>query len=372
LTLEENFSFVVTDPEAGEEADLSDEVLEHSFGRPFRFSGRAAPTLFSFYVQDSIRATHRLTLDLGVRADWSRLLTRASQWSPRLGASYHWASTQTTLRGSFARFFQPPQPENVLLASSLEARKLSPFASDEGGGGGDLSPERQTAIEVAVNQTFARRVRLDVSYWRRRIRSAADPNVFFGTTVIFPNTVARGRAAGIDMRLELPRRAGWAGYVSYANSRVIQFGPITGGLFLSDEVVDIGPGTPFTPDHDQRHVGAFGVTYDHERSGVSLALTGRYESGTPLEVEEDALDELGERPGAELVDFDRGRVRPRQLFDLSVLQRIMRRRRVDLDLRVAALNISGRRWAYNFGNPFSGTHFGPGRTFQVGLRAAIR
>ena len=372
LTLAENFSFAVTDLEEGDAADFSDEVLEHTPDAPFRFSETAAPTLVSFYIQDSIRATDRLTLDVGVRADWSRLLTRASQWSPRIGAAYQWPSRNTTVRGSFSRFFQPPQPENLLLASSVEARELSPFADDIGGGGGELSPERQTAIELAVNHTFARGVRLDVAYWQRWIRDAADPNVFFGTTIIFPNTVAKGRASGIDVRLDLPRRAGWSGYVSYANARVVQFGPVTGGLFLEEEVIDLGPGIAFTPDHDQRNVGAFGVTYDHERTGLSVVLTGRYESGTPLEVEEDELDELRERPGAELVDFDRGRVRPRQVFDLSVLQRIVRHRRVDLHLRAAALNLTGARWAYNFGNPFSGTHFGPGRTFQLGVRAGFR
>ena len=305
-----------------------------------------------------------------MRVDWSRLLARASQWSPRLGASYRWPSTQTTVRGSLARFYQPPQPENVLLASSEKARDLSPFA-DQAGGGDELSPERQTAMEVAVNQVLASRVRFDVSYWRRRVRSVADPNVFLGTTIIFPNTVASGRASGIDVRLEFPRRAGWSGYASYTNSRVIQFGPITGGLFLEREIVDIGPGTPFTPDHDQRNVGAFGVTYDRQRSGLSLALTGRYESGTPLEVEEDELDELRERPGADLVDFERGRVKPRRVFDVLVLQRLGRSRHVDLRLRFSALNLTGARWAYNFGNPFSGTHFGPGRTLQIGLSASF-
>ena len=371
LRLSENFSFAVTDRAQGEEADLSDEVLDHTPDRPFRFDAKARPTLFSFYVQDSIRATSQLTLDLGVRGDWSRLLTRASQWSPRIGASYSWPATQTTLRGSVSRFFQPPQPENVLLASSHEARELSPFAED-GTGGRDLSPERQTAVELAVNQTFARSLRLDIAYWRRWVRDAADPNVFFGTTIIFPNSVARGRAAGIDVRLELPRRGGWSGYLSYANSRVTQYGPITGGLFLEEELIEIGPGTAFTPDHDQRNVGALGVMYDHERSGLSVALTGRYESGTPLEVEDDELDELRERPGAELVDFDRRRVTPRQLFDVSVQHPLLRGQRIDLHLRAAVLNVAGERWAYNFGNPFSGTHFGPGRTFQLGLRATLR
>lgn len=371
LNLREDFAFAVTDPDEAAEADLSDEAIEHTPESPFVFRETAKPALFSLYVQDSIRASNRLTVDLGLRADWSRLLTRASQWSPRVGASYHWPSTQTTLRGSFGRFFQPPQAENILLASSEEARELSPFA-EETGGGGELSPERQTAIEVAVNQPFAQTVRLDISFWRRRIRSAGDPNVFFGTTIIFPNTVAKGRASGIDVRLELPRRQGWSGYLSYANARVVQFGPVTGGLFLEEDVIEIGPGTAFTPDHDQRNVGAAGISYDHERSGSSLSFTGRYESGTPLEVQEEDLDELQTRPGAELVDFERGRVKPRHVIDFSLVQRLLRGGRVDLNLRFALLNLTGERWAYNFGNPFSGTHFGPGRTVQIGLRAGFR
>jgi hypothetical protein len=300
------------------------------------------------------------------------MLDKASQWSTRVGASYRWPTTQTTLRGSFGRFFQPPQPENLLLASSEKVQALSPFAGESGAGGSAIFPERQTAVEVAVNQVLARTLRLDVSYWRRRIENAADPNVFFGTTIIFPNTVAKGRASGVDVRFELPRRRGWSGYVSYANSRVVQFGPVTGGLFLEEELIHIGPGTAFTPDHDQRNVGAFGVNYESGRTGSSLFFTGRYESGTPLQVEEDQLDELVERPGAELVDFERGRARPRQVFDVALVQRLRRGTRVDLDLRLTLLNFIGERWAYNFGNPFSGTHFGPGRTLQVGLRAGFR
>jgi outer membrane receptor protein involved in Fe transport len=160
--------------------------------------------------------------------------------------------------------------------------------------------------------------------------------------------------------------------VSYANARVVQFGPITGGLFLEDEVIEIGPGTAFTPDHDQRNVGAFGVSYDRDAPGLWVAVTGRYESGTPLEVGDEALDELRERPGADLVDFERGRVRPRAVFDATVSKRLIRRGGVDLSLRAGVLNLTGRRWAYNFGNPFSGTHFGPGRTAQVGARLAFR
>ncbi|MGH9372482.1 MAG: hypothetical protein ACRD15_13200, partial [Vicinamibacterales bacterium] len=126
------------------------------------------------------------------------------------------------------------------------------------------------------------------------------------------------------------------------------------------------------PDHDQRNVGAFGVMYDANDRGFWASLTGRYESGTPLEIDEEELDELRERPGAALVDFDRGRVRPRAVFDATASKRILRRGGIELSIRAAVLNLTGKRWAYNFGNPFSGTHFGPGRTAQIAARLVFR
>lgn len=368
LNLREDFSFHVTSQRDGRDAGLSDAALAHTSAAPFVFHDTADPSLLAVYVQDSIQAGRGLTLDLGVRGDRSRLLIEASQWSPRFGMAYRIPNTSTTLRASFDRFFQPPQAENLLLGSSEEARALSPFA-EGGAGGGDLQPERQTAIEAAVNQTFARGMRVDVSYWRRAIDNPADPNVLFGTTLIFPNTVARGRAAGVDVRLELPRRRGVSAFLSYTNSRVVQWGPVTGGLFLEEQVAEIEDGTRFTPDHDQRNIGAFGVTYDHERSGFWMSLNGRYESGTPLEVDEGNLDELLARPGSELIDLERGRVRARQVFDLVSGVRLLRHRHGELNLRVAALNVAGERFAYNFGNPFSGTHFGPRRTLQIEIQA---
>ena len=50
-------------------------------------------------------------------------------------------------------------------------------------------------------------------------------------------------------------------------------------------------------------------------------------AGTPIEVDEDDEDELDERPGAEMVDFDRGRVKPRTIvFDPGRMCRCCTRR----------------------------------------------
>jgi outer membrane receptor for ferrienterochelin and colicin len=370
LSLEEDFSFFVTDEEAGEDAELSEAALEHDEDDPFVFSDSANPTLLSFYFQDSVRFGRGLTVDFGVRADRARMLAPASQWSPRLGVAYHVPRTGTVIRASADRFFQPPQAENLLLGSSEAARELSPFVDEATGGGEEVEPERQWAAEVGLNQTFARGMRLDVSYWNRRVANVGDPNVLFGTTIIVPNSIARGEADGIDLRVDLPRRHGVSGYVSYTNSRVVQFGPVTGGLFLEEEVIEIADGTEFTPDHDQRHVAAFGLSYDDER-GFWASFSGRYESGTPLEVDEDEIDELMERPGSDLVDFETGRVKARQVFDILAGARLLRGNRHELNLRGGILNLTGERFAFNFGNPFSGTHFGPGRTFQIGLQVRL-
>lgn len=371
LRLRERFLFAVTDVEEGREADLSEAALAFTPESPFTFRAADAPWLAALYVQDSFRATDRLTVDAGVRVDWSRLLLRRSQVSPRLGAAYFLPRTGTTIRGSINRFFQPPQAENILLSSSEAAWAISPFADDTGGGAA-LEPERTTALEAGIDQPLAGGLRLDVAWWGRRIRHVTDPNVFFGSTLLFPNAVARGRASGVEVRLEVPRRRGWSGYLSYGHGRVVQVGPITGGLFLEEEVIEIGPGTEFTPDHDQRNVGAVGVTFDDDVRGFWVSMTGRHESGTPLEVEAAELDELRDRPGADLVDFERGRVKPRTLLDAAASFRLLRRGATDISLRAALLNLTGSRFAWNFGNPFSGTHFGPGRTAQIALRVSVR
>jgi hypothetical protein len=269
------------------------------------------------------------------------------------------------------RFFQPPQTENLLLSSSPEAHALSPFA-DELGGGADVPAERQTALEGGVEFWLGGSLRADVAAWRRSIRNCGDPNVFVGTTIIFPNSVAEGTARGLDVRLELTRHAGFSGFVTYTLGKVDQYGPINGGLFLEDEVIEIGPGTKFTPDHDIRHNLTAELSYQDDRRGFWVALGGRYRTGTPLEVEEDELDELAERPGAELVDFEAQRTRPYAVFDLQAGVRLLRRQRFELSARGALLNIGDESYAYNFGNPFSGTHFGAPRSARVDLRLALR
>jgi outer membrane receptor protein involved in Fe transport len=370
IELDESFMFAVTEDEAAEALGLSEEALEHDLDHPFRIEASASPSLLAVFAQDTWRAADRLTIDYGFRVDRSTLLLTRWQISPRIGAGYR-LSDRTVVRGAFMRLFQPPQAEYLLLASSAEARRLSPFVTDEVAGGADIEPERQSAIEGSISHDVSRRVRLDAAGWMRRGRNVDDPNVFLGTTVTFPNSVARQRAHGVDLRADLRPVDGLSASATYTYTRVTQFGPINGGLFLEDEFIEIGEGTRFTPDHDLRHAFTAAAAYGPEGARWRLSGVVRYRTGTPLEVDEDDLDELVERRGAETIDVAAGRVRPRFVADLQAEVDLHRTTRGATTISAWIENITDRTYAYNFGNPFSGTHFGAPRRAGVAVKVAF-
>jgi hypothetical protein len=375
LTLAERFSFAVTDPDEAEEAGLSEGAIAHDAANPFLFDDRRRPALWAVYTQDAFQVSNTVTLNFGLRFDRSTQLVKATQWSPRVGAAWQ-VHDGTTLRGSVLRLFQPPQAEYLLLSSSEAARRLSPFVEDEEiGGGANVPPERQTALDLSVTQRIARGWTLDASLWRRRAVDVDDPNVFFGTTVTFPNSVARQHAWGLDLRLAMAPRHGWSGSIAYSRARVVQFGPVTGGLFLEDEVAAIQDGTRFIPDHDQRHSLFARAGYASERRGLRASATFRFQTGTPVGIEADegeaGIEELRDRPGSETVDFATGRVKPRAVLDLLGEWAVVRSAPASAFLSIWVNNVTNQTYAFNFGNPFSGTHFGPQRRVGASLRISF-
>ena len=368
----EYFKFYVTDDEEAEAREVSERALEFDDDDPFIFRDRVTRHQFSAYVQDNFDLAKNLNVQLGLRYDRSTLLVRDQQFSPRIGAVYYFPKTKTALRASFNRLYQPPQVDNLLLAASPQARELSPFEDDPAGGGADIRPEKLSAYEIGFSQDVVGLFKLDAVHWWRNFRNAGDPNVFFNTTIITPNSVAKGWSRGVDVRLDVPERKGFSGYLSYTNMRLLQIGPINGGLFLTDEFIEIGPGTRFIPDQDQRNTGSFAINYQHQRSSLLLSFSGRHESGVPLEVEAERLEELKSAPGSELVNFDRGRMKPRTIFNFTAGLTLWRQERVNCAVQFDIQNIFDKAFAYNFGNPFEGTHFGAPRRWSGSLRFSFR
>ncbi|MEO7189874.1 MAG: TonB-dependent receptor [Vicinamibacterales bacterium] len=370
LHLDEQFTFAVTDLAGGAEAGLSTGALAFTRSNPFIFSGTATPWLIGAFAQDSFRVSNALSLDYGVRLDRSKLLVSTGQISPRAGLSYRVGSS-TTIRVALLRLFQPPQSENLLLASSPAAQALSPFAGPDSAGGAALPPERQTALETSIARSLGNRWHVDVAAWIRRGTDVNDPNVLFGTTVTFPNSVARQHAHGFDLRLNMEPWRGWTLDTTYSHARVVQYGPVTGGLFLEDDVASIDDdGDGFAPDHDQRH--ALGIAGTYGPAGARCGISGkfRYRSGTPMQLDDEGLEDLAGRSGAETVDQDSGRVRPQIVADIQAQWRFARKTGVSATAVFWMDNVFNQRYAFNFGNPFSGTHFGAPRRVGVTVRVS--
>src|SRR5438034_7951899 len=149
-----------------------------------------------------------------------------------------------------------------------------------------IKPGTVSAYEVGCAHDILGFARLDLDYYWCNFVNFGDPNVFFSTTIIFPNSVARGVVHSLDVRLDVPERRGWSGYVSYNNQNIYQIGPFNGGLFLTAELSRFGPGVRFIPDQDQRNSGSLRVSYHHRKSGAWASFAGAHESGTPLDIEE--------------------------------------------------------------------------------------
>jgi outer membrane receptor protein involved in Fe transport len=371
----ENFSFYTTTPFA----DLVDEngnvfpnpVNNFTAADPFVFNGRRTGRTLSAYVQDHFQLFPNFTLDVGLRYDNYKLIIRDDGFSPRIGLAYFIPRTQTTLRASYNRLFQPPPAENLLLASSAEASALSPLAVIQGQSGvRPILPDKQNVFEIGAQQQISRFFRLNLTVYQKRIENFGDKDQFFDTGIIFPISISSGRVTGEELRIESADINGFRGFLSYANARAYGVTPINGGLFLGEAVNSLDtPGLIFANDHDQRNSAQFQVYYNNRPTGVYLIFGGRYDSGYPTDVE----------PGTTLadfvaggfdprlyneIDFQRGRVRPRTILNFSVGADLLRRERTSLNVQFDIQNLTNELFLYNFESVFSGTHIGYPRLFS--------
>jgi outer membrane receptor protein involved in Fe transport len=378
--IEEHFTFY---PSVHFE-DLVDEngnvfpnpVNNFNASHPFVFTGEKTGRTLSAYVQDRFTVLKNLTFDLGVRYDNYHLLISEQALSPRVGFAYFIPKTQTTVRASYNRLFQPPPAENLLLASSAEAAAISPLSVLAGVTTVlPILPDKEHAFELGVQQLLTKYLRLNLTVYQKRIENFSDKDQFFETGVIFPITIAAGRVTGEELRLESTDIHGFRAFVSYANARAYGVTPINGGLFLGENPQDLQvAGLKFANDHDQRNEAQFQLSYNHH-SGVYASLNGRYDSGVPTDVEpgttlaQFVADGFDPRLYSQ-IDFERGRVRPRMIWNASIGADLFRKERTNVNVQLDFQNITNRLFLYNFESVFSGTHVGFPRLIsaRIGLR----
>jgi outer membrane cobalamin receptor len=334
------------DIKTGVEAIFTSVHERFSFER-FHFADRRQGREQAVFVQDLIRRG-RWTVSAGLRWDRYGLVVTEQAVSPRLGLAYSLPAAGLVLRASYDRAFQTPAVENLLLASST---------------GDPVPPSRGDFYQAGFAKSVGGRVRLDASYFRRRLRDFADDDVLLNTGVSFPIAFARADIQGFEARLEVPRWGPVSGYLSYGNLAGKGYLPITGGLFL-----ETGSTGSFPITQDQRNTASARFRYQlHSRAWLSFGAW--YGSGLPVEVEEDdELDDVDPRI-LRRVNLSRGRVRPSYSLDLCAGFELWKHEEQSLRLQAETLNLTDHFNVINFAGLFSGTALGTPRNFTLRLQA---
>jgi outer membrane receptor protein involved in Fe transport len=374
VPLNEAFTLAVTDPEEIKDEDPTAKVLAYTMTNPFLFHEQRTGTLSSAFLQDRLKVGEHLTLDLGLRLDHPDLIVHGTEVSPRVGIAYHIARTKTTLHASHNRLIGVPALENLLLASSPQARLLE---SAREAGDGETSNrsmrlERQSQYQFGFRQQLGRRFEIGVLHYVKNISNTLDDEQLFQTAIVFPVALAAADIRGTEVRAEIKPWSGWSGYFSYANARATVTAPIVGGLLLTREDEFNDPGVQFPADSDERNEAQFGVTYSH-KSGLWGSFDARYDSGIPANLEDVDFSLLDPRIQQQL-DPIRSRIRPRTLLNFAVGAELFRESSHSISLQLGVNNLADRFYLYNFHSIFSGTHIGRPReviarmTFHWGKR----
>jgi outer membrane receptor for Fe3+-dicitrate len=344
-------------------ADLS--AFDPTTPSVFSFEDRSADREQALFIQDQMRLG-AWTINGGVRWDHYRLVVDESAVSPRLAVAWSWPAHDLVLRASYDRAFQTPAVENLLLASSPALESINDKVVRL-----PLRPSSGDFYEAGFSKALFGAVRLDASYFVRRMTNFADDNLLLNTGVSFPIAFRGAQVTGTEVKLDLPHWKALSGSVSYAHMRGVGDLPITGGLLLGDDATSLLTSTDqFPVSQDQRHTVRGRMSYQFAQRAWT-ALAGSYGSGLPVEFAGDravATAQYGEAI-VDHVDFETGRVRPSVSWDASIgvvlAKTPTRGLRVQADVR----NLTNRLTVINFAGLFSGTALAPPRSVAVRLRA---
>ncbi|HLK13443.1 MAG TPA: TonB-dependent receptor, partial [Fimbriimonadaceae bacterium] len=276
----------------------------------------------------------RLTLNLGVRADWYRQTesigsTTVSTFdlSPRLNLAYKINRT-TDARASADRLVNnPPLAQGAIVGAPIQPEKLNQY-------------------DLGVNHRLGHGQAVSAAYYYKDIRNQVDTGLLVpGVDVGLYSAVnfQVGAVHGLEFSYDLtpPKGVGWDGYVNYSYSTAAPNG-----------LDNTGAPVPTFNDHDQRHSLGSGLAYTW-RSGAAVATTLEYGSGLTSSV----------------VYPDGPRI-PRYQVDLHLTTgRTLLNRHFALTLDVQ--NLTDQRTVINFQSGFSGTRFMQGRRLLIGIEGKL-
>jgi len=377
-------------------------------GNPFSFHGARNINQYAGYAQDDITVGNFL-FKVGFRLDRYDGITSRTGPEPRAGIAYNVKKTGTVLRIAYARTFETPYNENLLLASATGAGGLAQNVF--GSNSVPIEPGFRNQFNVGFQQAIGKLLVIDADYFWKYTHNAYDFGTLLNTTIAFPIAWHNSKLDGVTGRVSTTNIHGFTAYYTFGHNRARYFFPEDGGLIPQGTPLN---GSVFRIDHDQAFQSTLSLRYQRPKNAEWVILTYRYDSGLVVSGVPDAGAALGLTPNQQVSlglacngvfatvaspltdctnpdgtigkvtsrlitlpqggygpfpsqendDHNPDRVKPRNVFNLGVgTDNLLHRegpRRITASIEVA--NLTNKVALYNFLSTFSGTHFLQPRT----------
>jgi hypothetical protein len=384
-------------------------------GNLFNFHATSNINQYAFYVADSI-AMGNFVFTPGFRIDHYDGLVAKTGPEPRLGIAYNLKKTGTVLRIAYARTFETPFNENLLLSNATGVGGLAQNVF--GANAVAIQPGFRNQFNGGLQQAIGKYLLVDADYFWKYTHNAYDFSTLLNSTIAFPIAWHNSKLDGITGRVSTTNIQGFQAYWTFGHTRARYFPPETGGLIPQGAPL---VGGVFRIDHDQAFQSTMTFRYQRPHNREWIALTYRYDSGlvvsgvpdagfalalTPNQqvsiglacngvfatVDNPLSDCVGPGgkiglvtsklltlpqggydnfPSQENDDHHPDRVKSRNIFNLGIgTDNLLHREgRTRVTASIAIDNLTNVTALYNFLSTFSGTHFLQPRTIvaRVGL-----
>src|SRR5579872_2683207 len=211
-------------------------------GNPFSFHGAHNINQYAGYAQDEITVGNFL-FKVGFRLDRYDGITSRTGPEPRAGIAYNVKKTGTVLRIAYARTFETPYNENLLLSSATGTGGLAQNVF--GSNSVPIEPGFRNQFNVGFQQAIGRFLLLDADYFWKYTHNAYDFSTLLNTTITFPISWHNSKLDGVTGRLSTTNIHGFQAYWTFGHTRARYFPPETGGI------ISVQPPAVFRIDHDQ-------------------------------------------------------------------------------------------------------------------------
>ena len=377
-------------------------------GTLFAFHDTGNINQYAFYGQDDITAGN-FQFKIGLRVERYDGIVAKTSPEPRAGIAYNLKKTGTVLRVAYARTFETPFNENLLLSSATGVGGLAQnlFGSTSVA----IQPGFRNQFNTGFQQAIGKFLLVDLDYFWKYTHNAYDFSTLLNTTITFPIAWHNSKLDGVTGRVSTTKLHGFQAYWTFGHTRARYYPPETGGLIPQGAPLAAGV---FRIDHDQAFQSTSVFRYQH-KNNEWVALTWRYDNGLVVSGIPDAGAALSiltpnqqvsiglacngvfatvanpisdcltpnagmgkvtsklitlpqggydNFPSQENDDHNPDRVKPRNVFNLGLgtdnLFHTEKRQRFTASVDIA--NLTNKVALYNFLSTFSGTHFLQPRT----------